>query len=116
MATETLTSKTETLQKIAQEIGSSAKEASELTDQLSNMVTSYKEALLTASNAAPRSSATQLHKSMEDPRLMQDLDRKNRQFLIEMGKETLEGRSAMELKEKIEAALHSMTQPSPGED
>ena len=52
-ATKNLTSKTETLQKIVQEIGSSTKEALELTDQLSNTVTLYKEALLTASNAVP---------------------------------------------------------------
>ena len=52
---------------------------------------------------------------MEDPRLTWDLDRKNRQFLIEMGKEVVEGRSATELKEKIKDALHSMTQPSPGD-
>ena len=114
-ATETLTSKTETLQKIAQEIGSSAKEASESTDQLSNTVTSYKEALLTANNAASRPNAPQLHKTMEDPRLTRDLDRKNRQLLIEMGKEAVEGKSATELKEKIEAALQSITQPTPGD-
>ena len=115
MATENLANKTDTLQKILQEIGSSAKEASELTDQLSNMVTLYKEALLTASNAAPQSSTLQLHRTIEDPRLMWDLNRKNRQLLIEMGKEAVDERSAMELREKIEAMFQSMTQPSPGD-
>ena len=115
-ATETLTNKTETLQKIAQEIGSSAKEASESTDQLSSTVTSYKEALLlTAKNTDPRTSAMQPHKTVEDPRLTRDLDRKNRQLLIEWGKEVAEGKSATELKEKIEAALQDMSLPSPGD-
>ena len=39
---------------------------------------------------------------------MQDLDRKNCQLLIEMGKETAAGKSTTELKEKIEAAIQSM--------
>ena len=113
MATETLTGTTETLQKIAQEIGSSVKEASESTDQLSNTVTLYKEALLTANNTAAQTNAPQPHKTKEDPRLMRDLNRKNRQLLIEMGKEALEGKSTTELKEKIEAVLQGMTPPPP---
>ena len=113
-ATLVLTGKTEALQNLAQEIGNSAKEASVTTDQLSNMMTSYKEALLTAATSAPRANAMQTVKVSEDPRLTRDLDRKSRQLLIELGKETVESKSASELKGKIEAALSSLD-PSPPE-
>ena len=46
---------------------------------------------------------------------MWDLYRKNCQLLIEMGKEVSEGKSAMELKEKIEATLQSVTPAPPGD-
>ena len=52
-ATTTLTGKTEALQSLAQEIGNSVKEALATTDQISSMMTSYKEALLTVMNGPP---------------------------------------------------------------
>ena len=113
-ATVALTGKTEALQNLAQEIGNSAKVASATTDQISNTMTSYKEALLTVATAAPRVTATQTAKVSEDPRLTRDLDRKSRQLLIELGRETVESKSASELKDKLETALSSL-EPSPPE-
>ena len=113
-ATATLTDKTEALQSLAQEIGNSAKEASATTDQISSTMTSYKEALLTVATNTPRVNATQTTKVSEDPRLTRDLDRKSRQLLIELGKETVESKSASEIKEKLETALKSLD-PSPPE-
>ena len=107
-ATVALTGKTEALQNLAQEIGTSAKEATATTDQISNTMISYKEALLTAATAAPWVAAMQTAKVSEDPRLTQDLDRKSRQLLIELGKETVESKSASELKDKLETALNSL--------
>ena len=113
-ATVVLTGKTEALQNLAQEIGNSAKEASANTDQLSNTMSSYKEALLTVATNMPRVNAAQTAKVSEDPRLTRDLDRKSWQLLIELGKETVESKSASELKDKIEAALNDLD-PSPPE-
>ena len=105
-----LKGKTEAQQSLAQEIGNSAKEASATTDQISNTMTSYKEALLTAAMTTPWVTT----KVSEDMRLIQDLDRKSWQLLIELGKETVESKSASELKDKLETALSSLD-PSPPE-
>ena len=113
-ATVVLTDKMEALQSLAQEIGNSAKEAMASTDQISSTMVSYKEALLTAASTTPRALATQTAKVSEDPRLTRDLDRKSRQLLIELGKETVKSKSASEIKDKLEAALKSLD-PSPPE-
>jgi hypothetical protein len=113
-ASADLAGKTEALQKLARVVESSAKVTSTSSDQLTNTVTSYKEALLSAGNTTPRNSATQSPTAREDPRLTRDLDRKQRQFLLEMGKEVVEGKSVTELKEKIDAVLSSLT-PTPPE-
>lgn len=112
-ASETLADKTETLQKLATELGSRAKEASASTDQLSSTVSSYKEALITASKTPPQANRVQLPKTCEDPRLTRDHDRRNRQILMEMGKDVVEGKSASELKERIDAALQDMNPSLP---
>ena len=113
-ATAKLAGSTEALQKTAQEMGCSAKEASATTEQLANTVTTYKEALLTASNEMPRTGARQTATTNEDPRLTRDLDRRSRQILVEIGKEAVEGKSAVEIKERLENALKNM-EPSPPE-
>ena len=107
-AAEKLTDNTETLQRMAQEMGCSAKEASATTEQLASTVSSYKEALLTAGNALPRAGTKQMATTNEDPRLTRDLDRKSRQILVEIGREVIEGKSATEIKEKMEAVLNGM--------
>ena len=68
-STMKLAANTEALQKMVQDMGCSAKEASATTEQLASTVSSYKEALLTASNAIPRASAKQPAATNEDPRL-----------------------------------------------
>ena len=75
-ASDTLTGKTEALQKLASDLGSCAKEASASTDQLSNTVSLYKEALITASKSTSQDNRVQTPKSNEDPRLTRDLDGK----------------------------------------
>ena len=67
-----------------------------------------------ASNAIPRASAKQPATTNEDPRLMWDLDRKSRQILVKIGKEAVEGKSIVEIKERLEATLRSMD-PTPPE-
>jgi len=50
----------------------------------------------------------------EDPRLTRDLERKKRQTLLELNPDETTTKSITELKEKIDAALNSMS-PSPPE-
>lgn len=50
----------------------------------------------------------------EDPRLTRNLNHKQRQILIELSKEYTESKSSVDLKEKLSAALDSIT-PSPPE-
>ena len=107
-ATVALTGKTEALQNLAQEIGNSAKEATATMDQISSTMILYKEALLTVATITPRDLTMQTAKVSEDPRLTRNLDRKSQQILIELGKETVESKSASELKEKLKAALSSL--------
>ena len=113
-ATVALTSKTEALQNLVQEISNSAKEASATTDQISSTMSLYKEALLKAATTTPRGNALQTAQVSEDPRLIHDLDRKSWQLLIELGKEKVESKSTSELKDKFEDALRSLD-PSPPE-
>ena len=77
VATAKLTGNMEVLQKMAQEMGCSAKEASATTEQLASTVSSYKEILLKASNALPWVEVKQSAAASEDPRLTRDLDRKS---------------------------------------
>ena len=69
-ATIVLMGKMEALQNLAQEIGNSAKEALATTDQISNTMTSYREALLTVAMTIPWVTAMQTVKVSEDPRLI----------------------------------------------
>ena len=73
-------------------------------------MTSYKEALLTVATNTPRVNATQTTKVSEDPRLNRDLDRKSRQLLIELGKETVESKSASEIKRSSRQHSRAWTQ------
>ena len=68
-ATVALTGKMEALQNLTQEIGNSAKEATATTDQISNMMILYKEALLTVAASTPRVTTMQTAKVSNDPRL-----------------------------------------------
>ena len=116
-AAAALAGKTEDLQKLAQEVGSSARNTIASSDQLSNTVTLYKDALLTAGKAAAGAAAKQRHQSSDSseyPRLTRDLDRKSQQLLVELGKETMDSKSTTELRENIDAVLRDLT-PAPPE-
>ena len=113
MTTNTLSGTAEAFQKIAVEMGSNVKEATAMSDQLTSTVTTYKEALLNTKTPRTESTAHTQVSNSEDPRLARDLDRKQRQILIEVSKEYTEGKSVTEIKEKIDAALSSFTPPPP---
>ena len=111
--TSTLSGTAEAFQKLASEMDSNVKEATAMSNQLTSTVTTYKDALL--GNNTPKA-----HESMQaqgnnhvDPRLTRDLDRKQRQILIEVSKDYTEGKSATEIKERIDEALSSVTPPPP---
>jgi uncharacterized protein YukE len=110
----TITGATEALQKLTQEMGNSVKETSETSNQLTTAATTYRDALLTASNKSPQAGQPEAPMRHEDPRLTRDLDCKQCQILLELGKEFTEGKSAVELKETIDTALSSIT-PLPPE-
>jgi prophage DNA circulation protein len=110
---DALANKTESLQKIVSEISNNAKEALVSTDQLSNTMTTYKDALFSVQNVAPQGNSTPPRRNDEDPRLAQDLDSKQCQILLELGKEMTEGNSITELKSKIDAMLREMDSPPP---
>lgn len=82
----------ETLQKLTGDIGKSVKEATEASDQLSSTVTMYKE-VLTKSLPVRQAPTVLQGNNAEDPRLARDVDRKQRQILIELSKEYTEGKS-----------------------
>ena len=69
-ATVVVMGKMEALQNLAQEIGNSAKEALATTDQISNTMTSYREALLMVAMTIPWVTAMQTVKDSEDPRMI----------------------------------------------
>ncbi len=104
---------TEMLQKLTQDIGNSVKEVMATTGQLSSTVSSYKEALLSKSNTAMQSNNQTPTRPSEDPRLTRDLERKSRQILLELSTDEIEGKSITELKEKVDAALSSISPPPP---
>lgn len=64
----------ETLQKVAHKIDSSAKESTDTSNQLSTTVTSYKEALLSVNNNSNQGKTLASSNSYKDPRLAKDLD------------------------------------------
>jgi hypothetical protein len=112
-STTALLGTTDTLQKLVQDIGNSVKETTVASSQLSNTVCSYKDALLTTSNTNGPATSPASNNTCEDPRLVRDLDCKQRQLLLELDKEFTEGKSVAELKDKIDAALSCITPPPP---
>ncbi len=112
--TATLAGATESLQKMSVDISKSVKEATATSDQLTNTMSTYKEALLTTSSPTTRGPTTMAPKHGEDPRLTRDLERKKCQILLELNPDETTTKSITELKEKIDAALNSMS-PSPPE-
>ena len=112
-STSTISGATEALQKITQDLGNSTREASETSNQLSNTATSYKEALLTVGNKNRQEAQPTVNRAQEDPRLTRDLDRKQRQILLEVSKEYSEAKSVTDLKEKVNAAIANITPPPP---
>src|SRR6266702_1820082 len=109
--TETLAGTMQTLQKLTADITISVWEATVNSDQLSTTITLYKDALLkTVKSTAPtHEAAPPITGQYEDPRLTRDLDRKKRQFLLEFTNGESEGKSIMELKERIDIALSNTT-------
>ena len=104
----------ETLQKLTQELGDSAKEASATSNQLSTIMTSYKEALLSVGNRSTQESQAKAARMNIDPRLTRDLDQKQCQILLELNKEYSESKSGTNLKAKINTVLANVT-PTPPE-
>lgn len=109
----TLSGTAEAFKKLAADMGSNVKEATEVSDQLTNTVTTYKEALMSATTKAATTPTAPQNNSAEDPRLSRDVDRKQRQILIELSKEYTEGKSVTEIKEKIDETLGSFDPPAP---
>ena len=65
-------------------------------------------------NTLPWAGAKQTTATNEDPRLMWDPDRKSHQLLVKIGKEAVEGKSVVEIKERMVNALNNMD-PTPPE-
>ena len=76
-----------TLQTLTQDLGNSTREASATSNQLTTTVTSYKEALLSASSKIAQAPQPEMNRASEDPRLTRDLDCKQCQILLELSKE-----------------------------
>jgi hypothetical protein len=108
-----LSNTSEALQKVARDIDHNTKEAKDTSTQLTSSVTTYKEALLSKGNVNGVASTQPGPRYQEDPRLTRDLDRKQRQILIEFNKSFTEDKSGVELREKINAALTDMETPPP---
>ena len=101
------------LQKLTQDLGNSTREATATSNQLSSTMFSYKEVLLTANSSNKQEMQVAATGTNEDFRLTRDLDRKQRQILLELSKSYSESRSRTNLKEKINAALANVTPPPP---
>ena len=89
----TLRATAETLHKAAQDIDSNNREVKDTSTQLTSSVSTYKEALLAVGNAGFATNAHATSRNQEDPRLTRDLERKQRQLLIEFSKDFTEGMS-----------------------
>ena len=108
-----ITSASGTLQKIMLDFDTSTKVASETSTQLTTTVNSYKDVLLVASNQNLQGGQTTSNKTSQYPRMARDLDRKQRQVLIELSKEYTESKSTEGLKEMINAAIAEITPEAP---
>jgi hypothetical protein len=111
--TSTLLGTVEAFEKLALDMDSNVKEATVMLDQLTSTVTTYNEALLNMKASQMENTTHVQSSNNKDLRLARDLDHKQRQILIEISKEYTEGKSAMEIKEKIDEALSSFTPPPP---
>ena len=99
------------------EMGSSITKVTDMSSQLANTASSYKDALLNSNAQPPQSQSrpppTSEQTSQADPRILRDVDRKARQILIDTRDEKLLNASLADIKEKVQTAINAITNPPP---
>jgi hypothetical protein len=99
-------------------MGKSIAQVTDTSSLLTNTATNYKDTLLKSSMQQPQSRPQHPTEktSNPDPKVLRDIDRKARQILINTRDKKLLNASLAEIKEKVCAAINSITNPPPPKD
>ena len=97
------------------DMGTSIAQVSDMSSQLANTATSYKDTLL-QSREQPQQAEAAYGTTPADPRILWDMDRKARQILIDTSDPDIAGASQVAIKEKVSAAIKKITDPPPPQD
>lgn len=95
--TNAITKEAEGLNKAAKKIEHEVTKVTDTTDQIATTTKSYKDAVLANPNAPPG--------SMANLRILDDLERKAKQILVEVHGDTLSGKSLTEIRDKANKAI-----------
>jgi prefoldin subunit 5 len=122
LAQEKLESATKQVEQAAESIktsinvmGSSIAQVTDTSTQLACTATNYKDALLRSGEHQPRPRSP-VNSPQTDPKILRDVDRKTRQILIDTLDIKILEASLAEIKEKVSAAINSVTNPPPPKD
>ena len=121
-----------TLKQVASDMSKTINEATTATNQINDTALNYKQALLQSTTQAPQwvqaraGNNTYVDKTgaphnierreQTDPRILRDIDRKARQILIDTIDPSITNASQTEIKEKVNAAIATITTSPPPED
>ena len=111
---DTIAETVASLKQVATDMNKTIGEATTATTHITDTAQSYKQALL---QAAPQT--TLVHSGRQpqsDPRLLRDIDRKERQILIDTADPKISNGSQAEIKEKVRSAIAAITNPLPPSD
>ena len=97
------------------DVGNSIAQVTDTSSQLANTASSYKDVLLRSREQFPQAEIAG-NKSLADPRILRDMDRKARQILIDTRDPDITGASIAALKEKVSEAIAKITEPPPPKD
>ena len=99
-------------------MGNSIMKVTNTSSQLANTATSYKDALLNRVAGQPMLGPQPISENLSqtDPRILRDVDRKARQILIDTRDDKLLKASLVEIKDKVQAAIDTITNPPPPQD
>lgn len=103
------------LKQVATDMTKTVGEATMATSNITDTTHSYKQVLLQAALQAavmPQPSRTM----QADPRILRDIDRKDRQILVDTIDPKVMNASLAEIKEKVHASIATITNPPPPQD
>jgi hypothetical protein len=106
--TSALSDMAETIKKLTHDMGNNVKAATETSDQLTNMVSLYKEALLNNMAAPSQQQCCKRNTTQVDLKILRDVDRKARQILINTVDPKIAGVSLSEIRDKVHDTINGI--------